>query len=80
MNQEQFGQFWAQLKASIKAKWVKITEEGLAEILEDLGTSGTVLQRQYGGLQLEGDVTWANRRYSHWSGNYEGCKDAEPAS
>ena len=26
MNQEQFGQFWEQLKAPLQAKWEKITE------------------------------------------------------
>jgi hypothetical protein len=26
MNQEQFGQFWTQLKAPLKAKWEKITD------------------------------------------------------
>ena len=29
MNQEQFGQFWTQLKAPLKAKWNKITESDL---------------------------------------------------
>jgi len=32
MNQEQFGQFWTQLKAPLKAKWEKITDEDLLEI------------------------------------------------
>jgi len=32
MNKEQFGQFWGQLKAPLKAKWVRITEEDLVEI------------------------------------------------
>lgn len=80
MNQEQFGQFWAQLKAPLKAKWEKITEEDLAEIHGDVGKFGTVVQKRYGELQNEAVITWANRRYSHWTGNYIGYKDAEPAS
>ncbi len=32
MNQEQFGQFWNQLKNSLNAKWEKITDKDLAEI------------------------------------------------
>jgi hypothetical protein len=32
MNQEQFGQFWEQLKAPLQAKWDKITDEDLLEI------------------------------------------------
>ena len=80
MNQEQFGQFWEQLKAPLKAKWEKITEEDLVEIQGDLGKFGTVLQKRYGELQNEEVTTWANRRYSHWSGNYKGYKDVNPAS
>jgi hypothetical protein len=80
MNQEQFGQFWDQLKAPLKAKWQNITEEDLVEIQGDLSKFGIVLQKRYGELQKEKVTTWANRRYSHWSGNYIGYKDAEPAS
>lgn len=32
MNQEQFGQFWEQLKAPLKAKWTGISDEDLVEI------------------------------------------------
>lgn len=80
MNQEQFGQFWEQLKAPLKTKWEKITEEDLVEIHSDLANFGAVLQKRYGELQKEEVTTWANRRYSHWTGNYIGYKDAEPAS
>jgi uncharacterized protein YjbJ (UPF0337 family) len=80
MNQEQFGQFWTQLKAPLKAKWEKITEEDLGEIQGDLAKFGTVLQKRYGELQKEEVNTWANRRYSHWTGNYLGYKDAEPVA
>jgi len=75
MNQEQFGQFWLQLKTPLKAKWDKITEEDLIEIKGNLSQFGTVLQRRYGDIQKEEVHTWANRRYSHWTGNYIGYKD-----
>jgi hypothetical protein len=45
-----------------------------------LATFGSVIQRRYGELQKEEVRTWANRRYCHWSGNYIGYKDPEPAS
>jgi len=80
MNQEQFGQFWLQLKAPLKAKWEKITEDDILEIQGDLAKFSAVLQKRYGELQREEVATWANRRYSHWTGNYLGYKDAEPAS
>ena len=79
MNKEQFGQFWEQLKAPLKAKWVNITEEDLIEIKGDLDRFGRVLQKRYGEIQKEEVATWANRRYSHWTGNYTGYKDTAPA-
>jgi hypothetical protein len=80
MNQEQFGQFWTQLKAPLKAKWEKITEEDLGEIQGDLAKFDLILQKRYGELQKEEVNTWANRRYSHWTGNYLGYKDTEPSA
>lgn len=80
MNQEQFGQFWDQLKAPLKAKWEKITDEDLTEIRGNLAQFGLVLQKRYGELQKGEVSTWANRRYSHWTGNYGGYKDPVPAS
>jgi uncharacterized protein YjbJ (UPF0337 family) len=80
MNQEQFGQFWVQLKAPLKAKWDKISEEDLVEIQGDLAKFGGVLQKRYGEMQKEEVKTWANRRYSHWTGNYIGYQDPAPAS
>lgn len=80
MNQQQFGQFWAQLKAPLKAKWDKITEEDLVEIQGDLAKFSGVLQKRYGEMQKEEVNTWANRRYSHWTGNYIGYQDPAPAS
>jgi hypothetical protein len=54
--------------------------EDLDEIKGDLATFGSVLQRRYGELRKEEVITWANRRYSHWTGNYAGYKDPEPVS
>jgi uncharacterized protein YjbJ (UPF0337 family) len=80
MNQEQFGQFWEQLRAPLKEKWGKITAEDLVEIQGNLATFDAVLQKRYGEIKKEEVATWANRRYSHWTGNYTGYKDAEPVS
>ena len=77
MNQEQFGQFWLQLKTPLKAKWEKITEEDLMEIKGELAAFANVLQKRY-GVQKDEVTTWVNRRYSHWTGNYVGYKDPEP--
>jgi hypothetical protein len=77
MNQEQFGQFWEQLKTPLKTKWEKFTAQDINEIKGDLATFGLVLHRRYGGLQKPDVTTWANRRYSHWTGNYAGYEDAE---
>lgn len=79
MNQEQFGQFWVQLKAPLKAKWPKITDEDLTEIQGNLARFSKVLHNRYGQDQDEVS-TWANRRYSHWTGNYVGYKDPEHKS
>ncbi|MBH0177539.1 MAG: hypothetical protein HP491_06655 [Nitrospira sp.] len=80
MNQEQFGQFWDQLKTPLKAKWDKITDEDLVEIHGNWAQFGIVLQKRYGELHKEDVATWANRRYSHWSGNYIGYKDPVPGT
>jgi uncharacterized protein YjbJ (UPF0337 family) len=78
MNQEQFKAFWTQLKAPLKAKWEKITDPDLLEIEGSLATFTAVLAKRYGATQ-NGEVnTWANRRYSHWSGNYTNAY-ADPA-
>jgi hypothetical protein len=78
MNQEQFGQFWLQLKKPLKVKWDKFTDDDLIEIQGDMAKFGTVLQKRYGDAQKAEVTTWANRRYSTWSGNYVGYKDPEP--
>jgi uncharacterized protein YjbJ (UPF0337 family) len=80
MNQEQFGQFWDQLKAPLKAKWDKITDEDLADIQGKWAQFAIVLQKRYGELQKEEVTMWANRRYAHWSGNYIGYKDPAPGA
>jgi hypothetical protein len=70
MNQEQFKAFWPQLKKPLKAQWEKITDADLLEIGGNLVSFTAVLAKRYGATQ-NGEVnTWANRRYSHWSGNY----------
>jgi hypothetical protein len=79
MNQEQFGQFWAQLKSPLRTKWEKITEGDVAEIQGLLTKFQSVVHQRYGESQKEDVYTWANRRYSHWSGNYAGYKDIESA-
>ncbi|MCS6302577.1 MAG: hypothetical protein H8K07_02765 [Nitrospira sp.] len=79
MNKEQFGQFWEQLKAPLKAKVAGITEEDLIEIQGNLDTFVSVLQKRYGELRKDHVVTWADRRYCHWSGNYMGYKEETPA-
>ena len=76
MNQEQFGQFWAELKAPLRAKWEKITEEDLAKIEGLLTSFQKVVNDRY-GEPAQDVYTWANRRYAHWSGNYAGYKDIE---
>ncbi len=78
MNQEQFGQFWAQLKSPLKAKWPKITDEDLTEIQGDLARFSKVLHNRYGEGEQGEVAIWANRRYSHWTGNYVGYKDPQP--
>lgn len=77
MNQEQFGQFWLQLKKPLKAKWDKLTDEDLVEIQGDVAKFGSVLQKRYGDAQKAEVTTWANRRYSTWSGNYIGYQDPD---
>jgi uncharacterized protein YjbJ (UPF0337 family) len=78
MNQEQFGQFWAQLKTPLKAKWEKITAEDLLHIQGDLGKFTSTIQQRYGDAQQEAVSTWAHRRYCTWTGNYViGYKDPE---
>lgn len=79
MNQEQFGQFWEQLKAPLKAKWTDLSDEDLVEIKGDLTVFGTILQKRYGELRKDDVMIWARRRYCHWSGNYIGYQEESSA-
>ena len=80
MIQEQFEQFWLQLKAPLKAKWEKITDRDLGEIHGSLATFTEIVRKRYGDAIKNDVIVWANRRYSHWTGNYLGYKDPEAAS
>lgn len=80
MNQEQFGQFWAQLKAPLQEKWGHITDQDMQEIQGNLSTFDAVLQRRYGSIRKDEVRTWADRRYSHWTGNYVGYQDPKPTA
>ena len=77
MNQEQFGQFWPELKAPLRAKWERITEVDLGNVEGILSSFQTIVHERYGVLEKQDVFTWANRRYAHWCGNYAGYKDLE---
>ena len=80
MIQEQFQQFWSQLRAPLKAKWAKITDTDLGEIQGNLSRFIDILQKRYGEGHKDEVSLWADRRHAHWSGNYLGYKDIQPAS
>ena len=80
MIQEQFQQFWIQLKAPLKAKWEKITDADLEEIQGNLATFTDIVLKRYGDTKKDEVITLVNRRYSHWTGNYLGYKDPELAA
>ena len=80
MIEEQFGQFWLQLNGPLKATWNKITDSDIGEIEGNLATFTDIVHKRYGDANKEGMIVWANRRYSHWTGNYLGYRDPEPAS
>lgn len=79
MRQEQFAQFWLQLKAPLKANWDQITESDLGEIQGNLATFTDIIQKRYGNRKDE-VRKWADRRHAHWSGDYIGYKDPQPIS
>jgi hypothetical protein len=79
MRQEQFAQFWLQLKAPLKAKWDQITESDLGEIQGNLATFTDIIHKRYGERKDE-VRQWAESRRAHWSGDYIGYKDPQPAS
>ncbi|MBA5876577.1 MAG: hypothetical protein E6Q61_07860 [Nitrosomonas sp.] len=80
MTQEQFRQFWLQLKAPLAARWEKITESDLVEIGGNLAIFGDVLQKRYGEGHKDEVRSWAERRHAHWSGNYIGYQDPKPTA
>lgn len=79
MRQEQFAQFWLQLKAPLKAKWDRITESDLGEIQGNLATFTDVIDKRYGERKDEVSQ-WTESRRAHWSGDYIGYKDPLPVS
>lgn len=79
MNQEQFGQFWSQLKVPLKNQWEKITDDDLLQIEGNMDTFNRTLEARYGGRKDEVS-TWANRRYAHWTGWYQGYDDPKPVA
>ncbi len=80
MNNEQFGQFWAQVKGPLRSKYDKITEGDLLEIDGNLVKFTSVVETRYGVPQRDEIRTWVDRRYSHWTGNYVGYQDPAPPS
>ncbi len=71
MNQEQFTGHWENLKDALQEKWDKITDADLLQIDGDIVNFQKVVSARY-GEEKEAVCTWANRRYSHVSGNYDG--------
>jgi uncharacterized protein YjbJ (UPF0337 family) len=78
MNQEQFGQFWAQLQAPLKKQWEKFTETDLDQIDGNLEAFNRTTETRYAGKKDEVSK-WANRRYAHWTGLYQGYEDPKPS-
>ena len=73
MNQTQFKSFWEQLKEPIKKRWDQITDEDLGQIKGDLSAFNSTIEARYTERKEEIHL-WANRRYAHWTGWYEGYK------
>ncbi|MBI5777202.1 MAG: general stress protein CsbD [Nitrospirae bacterium] len=78
MNQEQFGQFWSQLEAPLKNQWGKFTDDDLQQIKGNLDTFNRTIETRYGEKKNEVSA-WANRRYAHWTGLYQGYVDPKPS-
>ncbi len=74
MNQTQFKSFWEQQsKEPITKKWDQITDENLGQIKGDLSAFNSAIEARY--TERKEDVRlWANPRYAHWTGWYEGYK------
>jgi uncharacterized protein YjbJ (UPF0337 family) len=71
MTQEQFMGFWKNLKAPLKDKWDNLTDGDLLQIDGNMVKFNEVLDLRY-AEQKGAVMTWANRCYSHISGNYDG--------
>ena len=78
MNQEQFGQFWRQLEVPLKNQWGKFTDEDLQKIEGNLDIFNRTIETRYGEKKSEVSA-WANRRYAHWTGLYQGYDDPKPS-
>jgi uncharacterized protein YjbJ (UPF0337 family) len=78
MNQEQFGQFWSQLEVPLKNQWGKFTDDDLQQIEGNLDAFNRTIETRYGEKKNE-VRTWANRRYAHWTGSYQGYEDPKPS-
>lgn len=78
MNQEQFGQFWRQLEVPLKNQWGKFTDDDLLKIEGNLDTFNRTIETRYGEKKSEVSA-WANRRYAHWTGSYQGYADPKPS-
>ena len=79
MNQEQFQRFWGQLKNPLKNQWEKLTADDLLQIEGNLVKFNSAIETRYG--EMKGEVSkWANRRYAHWTGWYEGYEDTKPSA
>ena len=74
MNQEQFTEFWGQLKKPLKSQWGKLTEDDLTQIAGNIDRFNGAIETRYG--EMKGEVSkWANRRYAHWTGWYMGYEE-----
>lgn len=79
MNQEQFGKFWSQLEAPLKAKWGQITDDDLLQVEGNVDRFNRMIETRYGGKKDEVH-TWANRRYAHWTGWYQEYDKPKPSA
>ena len=71
MNQEQFGWFWGQLKDPLKKQWGQLTDDDLLQIEGNVEQFNRTVEARYGARKSEVS-RWANRRYAHWTGWYQG--------
>lgn len=79
MNQEQFGQFWIQLQEPLKSRWDKFTDDDLRTIDGNVNAFHRAVEARYGVKKAEVSM-WANRRYAHWTGWYQGYDEPKPVA